>query len=97
MPRRARMILPLGRSFSKEVIPPSPFLLFLPHCPCGITVGVVPLARLRALARCLHMWEASLRLRAHNRVDASAEELRNPMKQRLENKKPQIPKYGKVK
>jgi hypothetical protein len=41
------------------------------------------------------MREASQRLRAHNRVGAGVEGLRNPGKQKvgkeLENKKPQIP------
>jgi hypothetical protein len=86
---------PLRFCVSSFVVSPYPISLSFPHCLRGVTVGVIPSIRLRALTRCLCMREASLRLRSHNGVGASVEGLRNPGKQKvgkeLENKKPQIP------
>jgi hypothetical protein len=87
MPRRAFVFLPSGRSFSDETVLPSPFLLSFPCCLHGVTVGVNPPVRSRALARCLHVREASLRLKAHNRVGASVEGLHNPGKQKVGKRK----------
>jgi hypothetical protein len=100
MPRHAFVFLPSGRPFSNEMVSPSPFSLSLVRCLRGVTVGVIPSVRSRALMRCLRMWEASLHLRAHNGVSTGVEGFRNPQKQKLEKSwkktNPKSPKNGKV-
>jgi hypothetical protein len=55
-------------------------------------------ARSRALASCLRLWEASLRLRAHGGVGAGDDDcrfLKQVVEERVGKQKPQIPKNEK--